>query len=94
MPEPYWRDKLDAHLRARLAIADQATELEVVNVLVQVRGDIEPLTALGLVIGSQAGNVLIGRVPLGRIPAIAQVPDVAFVELERALPYDAPPSPD
>lgn len=90
MASEAWRDKIDGHLRARLASADAATTDEPVMILVALDGDATTLGVDGFVLGSQAGGIAIGQAPISALPSLARLPQVRFIEMSRSLPFDQP----
>lgn len=83
--------KLSPSLRARLR-RPRGAEARV-RVVVRFRGGQEQLRALGLSLGSIAGDLATADVALDDLPAIARAPEIVYVEGGGAL-WPDPGTPD
>jgi hypothetical protein len=86
---PGWHQKIDHRLRA-LVEAPAADPAQRVTVFVRSGADPGRLQELGLSPGTRAGEVSAGSIALGDVERLAAAPDVAYVELMRAIPIDRP----
>lgn len=86
--EEDWIAKLDPALRRLVRRAQASGGEERVSLLLQVTGPLDELVPRGLVLGNQAGDVVLAEAPLSAVPHIARHPAVVSVEVSRGLHLD------
>ena len=90
---PSWTAKVDHHLRALFERSrdkpDEARQLVRVFVRVTENADVESLRAVGLQLGSVAGNIATASLILSDVPTVASAPDILFIEMSQPLGLDS-----
>ena len=85
-----WERKLDHRLRALLARTPDisARAGQQVHVFIRFGGDPAGLRALGVDLGSVAGDIATASVHLADLPRLAGDSQIAFIELSHSLAPD------
>lgn len=75
-------------LESAFGVEMRDSQPAIVNVLVEMEGDIGALESVGLRVRTRAGSILTGEIPVDRIQALNEVPGLRRAEVSRVLGRD------